>query len=157
MMTIAKTPPRSLMSRPAFVVLAGLMISLPPIAAGADRDGPEQEAIEKEAMRNCEANQSNLNLCSYKRYKQLDERLNALYQIQLKRLRGSEQEKRFIEAERAWLKYINADCLYQNGPREESGTIWPLLQNNCLSHHLQQRIDLLQSFVNCTQDGCLGQ
>lgn len=79
-------------------------------------------------MRNCEANQSNLNLCSYRRYKQLDERLNALYQIQLKRLRGSEQEKPFIEAERAWLKYINADCLYQNGPREESGTIWPLLR-----------------------------
>jgi uncharacterized protein YecT (DUF1311 family) len=127
-----------------------------PMVFAENRDGPHQEAIEQEAIQDCDANQTNMNLCSYRGYKALDDELNLLYKAQLERLKGTKDAKRLINAQKAWLKYIEADCLYQNGPREESGTIWPRDQNWCLSDHLRQRIKLLNLFLDCTDNGCPG-
>ncbi len=132
-----------------------LLVSI--ISFAADRDGEVQEQLELEAMKDCGANQSNMNLCSYHMYKKLDDELNLLYKSQRERLKGTKHEKRFVEAQRAWLKYVDADCLYQNGQRSESGTIWPLMQNICLSGHTGTRIELLKSYLSCTQNGCPGQ
>ncbi len=49
---------------------------------------------------------------------------------------------------------MEANCLYQNGPREKSGTIWAYEQNLCLSAHTRQRIELIQSYISCTDNGC---
>jgi len=117
-----------------------------------ERDANEQEAFKE----GCDKNQLNLNFCSGYDYKVKDAKLNDLYKQQMSRIKGTNDEKRFINAEKAWLKYVEADCLYQVGPREESGTIWALLENNCKISHFEQRIKLLQSFVECTQDGCIG-
>ncbi len=117
------------------------------------RDATAQEAFDE----GCDKNQSNMNICSYFDYRVQDAKLNALYKEQLSRLKGSGHEQRFKNAQRAWLKYVEADCLYQSGPREESGTIWPLENNSCRTAHFMQRIVLLQSFLECTQNGCPGQ
>lgn len=120
-------------------------------------DGPEQNALEQDALKHCDSDQTSMNLCGYHQYKVLDAELNRLYQQLASRLKETPHEARLRESERTWLKYVEADCLYQNGPREESGTIWPLLQNNCLTQHRKQRIDLLNQFLKCTNAICPGQ
>ena len=89
-------------------------------------------------------------------FQKLDAQLNSLYKTQIERVHGKSDESRLRAAQRGWLIYIKADCLYQNGPAELSGSIWPYLQNVCMGEHYKQRILLLKEFVNCTQEGCIG-
>lgn len=100
--------------------------------------------------------QLEINQCSFSSFQKLDVELNYLYRAQIKRVQGTPDESRLRVAQRAWLDYIKADCLYQNGPAEESGSIFSYLQNVCMGEHYKQRILLLKEFVNCTQDGCIG-
>ncbi len=142
----------------SYMLLAILSFGLSTTAAAFENpDGPEQEKLEQESMQHCERNQLSMNVCSYRAYKDGDAELNDLYKKQMARLEGTAHADRLRNAQRAWLKYIEADCLYQNGPIEESGTIWPLLQNRCLLSHMTQRIVLLQEFAECTDNGCPGQ
>lgn len=127
------------------------------VLAQNSREDPAQEALEEEAMKDCEANQANMNLCSYRAYKDLDGVLNFFYKEQMARVKNTEHEIRLRQAQRAWLKFIEADCLYQaGGPRENSGTMWPLLYNRCLSEHLEQRIAELKAFLRCRENPCPG-
>ena len=128
----------------AAVLLAGFALASPP-----ERNKWQKEAYE----RGCEKDQLSMNLCSEYDYEVLDSELNDLFQQQLSRL-SHPSRARLVNAERAWLKYRDADCLYQNGPREESGSIWPLEQNICLSTRTKQRIELIKSFIACTDNGC---
>ena len=100
--------------------------------------------------------QLEINQCSSDNFQKLDAQLNSLYKTQIERVHGKSDESRLRAAQRGWLIYIKADCLYQNGPAELSGSIWPYLQNVCMGEHYKQRISLLKEFVNCTQDGCIG-
>jgi len=125
--------------------LAGTAGSTPPL-----RDGREQEALED----GCDRSQMNMNICSFYDYKVVDAELNIYYASQLSRLKGSPAAKRLIAAQRAWLRYVESDCLYQTGPREESGSIWPFQHNTCMSAHLKQRIEVIKEFLECTQGGC---
>ena len=139
------------------IAVFGMSALFAPCAvSAADRGAvPARDPLEQQAQQEgCEKTQTNLNICSYYDYKVLDAELNADYAEQMSRLKGSPDAKRLVAAQRAWLQYIEADCLYQTGPREDSGTIWPLLHNNCLSAHLKQRIEQLKQFLACTQDGC---
>lgn len=138
--------------------LASLVLVLLCGLAGAQTTAPpsSQAALEAEALKNCDANQMSLNLCSFHRYKKVDAELNRIYQAHLARMSSKVDVQRYREAQRAWLKYAEADCLYRNGPREESGTIWPLLQNTCLSEHTEARLRVLRQHFSCTQDGCPG-
>ena len=105
----------------------------------------EQEAFEQ----GCEdSNQRNLNVCTYYDFKVLDEHLNVLYKrVQLKNRSDPVAAKRLTLEQRAWLKYVNADCLYRNGPYAEGGSGWPADENNCLSEHFKARIELLELFL----------
>lgn len=133
----------------ALVAFALLLFS---IFSGAQT----QDEIEKEALNHCDRDQLSMNLCSHHEYKVADAELNDLYRQQMSRLRP-EEAARFKTAQRAWLKYVEADCLYQNGPREESGTIWPMEQNGCLTGHTSQRASLIKEFLACTSNGCPGE
>lgn len=140
----------------AIWICIGVALSISPcLSQGKElpRDAHERQAFEE----GCDKNQSNMNTCSYYDYKVLDAELNELYKQQQSHLRGTPYAKRLANAQKAWLKYVEADCMYQNGPPEESGTIWPLKQNSCRSAHFTQRIELLKSFLRCTQNGCPGQ
>lgn len=141
------------------VALAALvmMLLIAPVGAQTGTAASRQADLETEALKNCEANQTSLNLCSFHRYKKGDAELNRIYQAQLARMTSKVDAQRYREAQRAWLKHAEADCLFRNGPREDSGTIWPLLQNTCLAEHTEARLRILQQYLNCTQDGCPGQ
>lgn len=134
------------------VLLTVLCIALSVSAVELKRDANEQEAFNE----GCEKNQANLNICSGYDFKVQDAKLNALYKKQMARVKGTDDAKRLVNAQRAWLKFVDADCLYQTGPLEESGTIWPLQNNMCRTTHFAQRIQQLESFLECTQDGCIG-
>jgi uncharacterized protein YecT (DUF1311 family) len=117
------------------------------------RDDAEKQAFAE----GCDKNQTNMNICSTYDFKALDAQLNAAYRRQLARLKGTPYAARFVRAQKAWLAYVEADCLYQNGPREDSGSIWALQQNSCKSDHFVERIKLIKVFLDCTDNGCPGQ
>jgi uncharacterized protein YecT (DUF1311 family) len=137
-------------SKSALVPLLWLLVTTVAIASGPERDEREEEALRD----GCDRTQTYMNICSFYDYKVLDSELNSLYKQQLQRLGNSAARRRLIAAQRAWLKYIESDCMYQTGPREESGSIWPLQHNVCMAAHFKQRIELLRSYVECTQNGC---
>jgi uncharacterized protein YecT (DUF1311 family) len=97
--------------------------------------------------------QQELNVCSLEAYEKADRELNALYKQQIARL-GESGKTRLKDAQRAWVVFRDKACLYEVGPREESGTIWPLLQNSCLEKFTKQRVADLKEYVECVQDGC---
>ncbi|MEL7689876.1 lysozyme inhibitor LprI family protein [Citromicrobium bathyomarinum] len=102
--------------------------------------------------------QTDMNICSFRSYKRADSELNAAWS------RASEHAKemdrnaarydgdatahsRLLAAQRAWLKFRDAHCLAENGERENSGTIWPLLQNGCLEALTEARTAQLRQYV----------
>ena len=128
------------------------------LAASPSFSKPAPEEHEQIALQEgCDKNQTNMNTCAFYDRRVLEAELNELYKQQLTRVAGTVHMKRLIAAQRAWLKYVETDCLYQVGPVAESGTMWSLEQNSCKSGHFTQRVELLKSFLSCTQNGCPGQ
>ena len=114
----------------------------PPGTDALPRLPVEQQAYDE----GCGLNQHNLHVCASYDFRVQDTRLNALYRQQMARLKDApEDRKRLQDAQRAWLKYTDADCLYQNGTIGESGSIWPMLELTCRTAHWKVRIDILQS------------
>ena len=102
--------------------------------------------------------QTEMNICSWQSYKQADEDLNAAWKQAADRAKQSDVSAaeydgptdafdRLLTAQRAWLTYRDAHCLAENGRREDSGTIWPLLQNSCLEALTEQRTNQLRSYI----------
>ncbi|MDE3011625.1 MAG: DUF1311 domain-containing protein [Pseudomonadota bacterium] len=121
----------------------------------AERDYRQRE-MELAAAGNCDASQASMNLCSLHRFKQADVRLNVAYDWLRGRGEGAVAGKRLQESQRAWLRFVDADCLYQVGPREDSGTTWPLEQNNCMADHTLARVRHLKKLLDCSSAGCPG-
>jgi uncharacterized protein YecT (DUF1311 family) len=142
------------MNRMTLTILGLIILAFSSMAlsAGLPREPHEQAAFNE----GCDKNQTNLNICSYYDFKVLDAELNDVYRQQLARFKGV-HKKRFVRAQRAWLAYVEADCLFLNGPREESGTIWPLEQNLCNSGYFTARIKLFKSLLECGQSRCSGE
>ena len=83
-----------------------------------------------------------MNECAYIEFQETDKALNETYQKALKIVgNDKEREKQFRENQRAWLKYRDLTCEFVAGPREEGGTIWPLIMNDCVTRLTKQRID----------------
>lgn len=92
-------------------------------------------------------NQKDLNICSFEAYKNADEILNKVYQKALDIIGDSdEQEEKFRASQSAWIKYRDLTCVFESGPRENSGTIWPLIMNNCMLRHTKQRTEEIPYF-----------
>ena len=105
------------------------------------------------ALADCDkaATQTDMNICSYDHYKAADAELNRLYRTKMRALTAPGSKERLKAAERAWVAFRDASCLYEVGPREESGTIWPLLMNSCMLRLTRERIAAMQEYVECTR------
>ncbi|HEY8602934.1 lysozyme inhibitor LprI family protein [Tsuneonella suprasediminis] len=90
--------------------------------------------------------QTDMNICSYRDYLRADIALNEAWQ-ELARKASGDTKNRHLDAQRKWLAYRDAQCLAENGPRSESGTIWPLLQNTCLTSLTEARTKQLRDHV----------
>jgi uncharacterized protein YecT (DUF1311 family) len=93
--------------------------------------------------------QTDMNICAYRDYEAADRALNAAWSKAAAKARasGRNQFARLLDAQRKWLAYRDAQCLAENGPREESGTIWPLQQNTCMQRLTEARTAQLREYV----------
>lgn len=102
----------------------------------------------------CDADQAAMNACAGNDLSRLDADLNAQYQAQMTYLKAPAQKLALKDAQRKWLVFRDADCLYQVGKPENSGSIWPLLHSQCLAAHTQLRVEQLKAYVACRAEGC---
>ena len=103
---------------------------------------------------NCDANQAAMNACAGKQLAALDADLNKQYQTQMGYLKNPAQKQALKSAQQKWIAFRDADCLYQVGKAENSGSIWPLLQSQCLAEQTRVRVEQLKGYVACRQEGC---
>ena len=93
--------------------------------------------------------QTTLNICSYQRFQADDLALNNTYRAMTAKLDKSEKTYA-VAAQAAWIKFRDAECLaLSGGPREQGGTIWPLLNNECMSRLTKARTGDLKQQVAC--------
>lgn len=92
--------------------------------------------------------QTDMNLCSLRAYQAADQRLNTAWAEAAKaaKAEGARPYQRLLDAQRKWIAFRDAQCLAENGPREAGGTIWPLLQNGCLTALTEARLAQLRAY-----------
>jgi uncharacterized protein YecT (DUF1311 family) len=98
-------------------------------------------------------NQQQINFCASDAFIKADKEMNKLYKMQMAHL-TEPYKTRLRESQRAWVIFRDKACLYEAGPQEESGSIWPLEQYTCLEKHTTKRIADLKSYVECRANGC---
>ena len=103
----------------------------------------------------CDTNQLSMNTCAFEEFKVFDKELNELYKIQMEHLRDDGKSKPSLKkAQRAWIKFRNLDCRYMSGDPNDSGSMWSLTKNKCLTSRTKTRIQELKSFIACRENGC---
>lgn len=97
--------------------------------------------------------QADMNVCSYRDFQSADRTLNKAWGEAAAAAKVADRNglsgafDRLLDAQRKWLAYRDAQCLSENGPREQSGTIWPVLQNGCLTQLTQARTTQLHDYL----------
>ncbi|MDH0749709.1 lysozyme inhibitor LprI family protein [Pseudomonas sp. GD03842] len=102
----------------------------------------------------CGDTQAAMNQCAGQEYATLDAELNRQYKTQMAELKSPEKKKALQDAQKKWIAFRDADCQYQVGKRENSGSMWPLAQAQCLAAHTKIRVEQLNAYVACRQEGC---
>jgi len=103
----------------------------------------------------CDKNQLAMNICADEQDKFYDKHLNKLYKEQMNHLKDKGEAKTNLrKAQRAWILFRNQDCNYMAGDRENSGSIWALTYNKCLTKRTRTRIQELESYIECRDNGC---
>jgi uncharacterized protein YecT (DUF1311 family) len=95
-----------------------------------------------------------MNICAGEMLKFYDEQLSRLYSIQMNHLQMGSRRKLLKEAQVAWQIFRDKDCLYSVGKREDSGSIWPAARNACLAKRTKSRVEQLEAYVACRDNGC---
>lgn len=135
-----------------------ILISFSFISTGSQSAELQRESSTTQA--DCEKDQRSMDSCSAYRYKELNNELNLLYKTELAKLETAGNlvsKKRLLTAQKDWLKYVHSDCLLRNGEKGSVGSIWWLEHNECMSEHIQFRINILKELISgddCTQDTC---
>jgi uncharacterized protein YecT (DUF1311 family) len=106
-----------------------------------------------DALKNCDRDQQTMNICAGQRYSVADRALNRAYLDTFGKQPDADARKRLRDAQRAWIAFRDKDCLAQTGPRETSGSIWPLQHYACLEQHSLRRTQDLQQQA-CGMEGC---
>ncbi len=113
----------------------------------------ENQGLLQESLKDCDKNQLAMNVCASYRFELADKALNEQYKQNLAALKEQAAQTRLREAQRAWIIFRDKDCLADTGPREESGSIWPLLHFSCLAKHATRRTEDLKVQA-CGMEGC---
>jgi uncharacterized protein YecT (DUF1311 family) len=72
-----------------------------------------------------------------------DARLNKAYKAVMAEL-PPERKKQLLEAQRAWIKFRDANCSFYNDP--DGGTLAPVNANDCMLTSTAARVHELESF-----------
>jgi len=94
--------------------------------------------------------QFEMNECANGNSDAADAALNVLYK-QIMRSRADDVSRDALkQAVRAWIKYRDKTCNDEVGPREDSGSIWPLEMSTCLQKQTDARLRVLHTMLTCT-------
>jgi uncharacterized protein YecT (DUF1311 family) len=102
----------------------------------------------------CSASQAAMNACAGKQLSALDAELNTQYKAQLSYLKSPARKEAFKQAQRKWIAFRDADCLYQVGKAAEGGSMWPMAQAQCLTEQTRVRVEQLKAYSACREEGC---
>ena len=100
-----------------------------------------------------DGSQREMTACAAQRWDKVDAEMNRLYKQQMQRLTPVGQD-RLRQSQRAWMTYRDKVCLYEAGPRKESGSTWQMQHLLCEASVTQQRSELLKEYIACTEGGC---
>ncbi|MGY2287640.1 lysozyme inhibitor LprI family protein [Pseudomonas gingeri] len=123
-----------------YPVVAFLTFGLLGLAAGA------------QAADDCDANQASMNECAGKTFKKADDDLNKYYKIQMDYLKTPASRDALKDAQRKWLAFRDADCLYQTGKPADGGSMWPMVNLQCKTALTQQRAAQLKAYTECRSE-----
>ena len=99
--------------------------------------------------------QAAMNACADTSFKQSDRKLNELYkQIEARLKDDVETKKLFVQAQRDWVKFRDAECDFQTAGAA-GGSMMPMLVAQCLNSLTQSRIKGFEGYLSC-QEGDLG-
>jgi uncharacterized protein YecT (DUF1311 family) len=98
--------------------------------------------------------QMDLNKCAADNLQSADKALNKVYQALLAKQDEAASKRRLKEAQRAWLAFRDRECTFEVGPRETSGTIWPMEISGCLEEITATRIRALTQLLSCSPLAC---
>lgn len=96
--------------------------------------------------------QTEMNICASEAYQKANTQMWQLYQKKMDYLRSDYSRARLKEAQRLWMQYRDASCLYENGLEQDAGTMWKQRQLDCMTDHTKRRSGILKSYVSCTKD-----
>ncbi|MEG5265880.1 lysozyme inhibitor LprI family protein [Pseudomonas sp. JDS28PS106] len=102
----------------------------------------------------CDASQASMNQCAAKELASLDARLNQQYKTQMAWLQSPAKKQALKDAQVKWIAFRDADCGYEAGNAGDGGSMWPLVQSNCLIKHTRVRVEQLENYVVCREEGC---
>lgn len=89
--------------------------------------------------------QIEMNDCAAKESRAADQKLNKLY-AELAAKLEPERLAKLKEAERAWIKFRDADCDFQSS-LYKGGSIYPMIYNGCLTDNINHRLKQLEQML----------
>jgi uncharacterized protein YecT (DUF1311 family) len=102
----------------------------------------------------CDASQASMNQCAAKELSTLDGELNKHYKAQMAWLKDPAKKQALKDAQLKWIAFRDADCGYVAGKAQDGGSMWPLVQSQCLTKHTRLRVKQLEDYVACREEGC---
>jgi uncharacterized protein YecT (DUF1311 family) len=99
--------------------------------------------------------QTDLTLCAAKYFEEADARLNETFNRLSAKL-GAEERPKLIEAQRAWIKYRDAQCAFET-QLTTGGSIHPMEVAQCAAALTKEQTRKLERQINCAGPGsCVG-
>ncbi|MFC5068198.1 lysozyme inhibitor LprI family protein [Flaviflagellibacter deserti] len=97
------------------------------------------------------SNQHELHVCADEAYKKTNAELNTTYQEIMGRLKDDDPTREMlVKAQRAWLAFRDAECDFATFAAKD-GSIWPMLNLQCLGALTAKRIIDLKVYLNCEE------
>jgi|GEM_PF-2354958 len=84
----------------------------------------------------------------------LNVRMNHLYRLELQKVMGTYAERRLDHAQNLWRRWVNAECLFSEGPPDRGGPQWQARLDACQANKIRRRIGQLDRFLHCAGDTC---
>jgi uncharacterized protein YecT (DUF1311 family) len=109
------------------------VLAMPVVAFAGPSLYPKQDC-------NKAVTQMDLDQCAGANDAAADAALNALYKTLLAQETDAKAVSALKESERAWVVYRDKECAREVGPREESGSIWPMEMSDCLEEQTARRL-----------------
>lgn len=94
-------------------------------------------------------------ICASYHFTADDLRMNDVYQQVLKNLKGTSAEAKIRKAQRAWIAYRDASCLFESESGDHLGEI--MLSLSCKDQFTLERLSHLEEYARCTSPGCPGE